>query len=315
MFICGVFSLLDRMLGEPFDSLLKSIPVPERVYQALVEDAGPYQPYCELVRAVEAESLFDIRERRRAAADERQGEVNRAPAARPAGGPRSWNEAGAPQRAGAMKTALAASPARREPARFLLGLSDAVLALDAGLQVVFANEAAARLLGEPALPARLEQRARRGRRRSRAGAAAGRRTRAARQGRVGRGAAAGARRRARAEGLAAPARRRALAAAAARAARSRRRPARRRARRRRGGAARADRHVLGLALPGHPAGRAVPPRRRQRGLCAAHRLPARAAARHRPARAAAGGGPRRHRWRCARALAPGRRSRRWSSAA
>jgi c-di-GMP phosphodiesterase len=77
LFICGVFSLLDKMMGEPFDSLLKSIPVPERVYQALAEDAGPYWPYCQLIRAVEAESLFDIRD----AAEQLlmgQGEVNRA---------------------------------------------------------------------------------------------------------------------------------------------------------------------------------------------------------------------------------------------
>jgi EAL and modified HD-GYP domain-containing signal transduction protein len=77
LFICGVFSLLDKMMGEPFDSLLKSIPVPERVYRALAEDAGPYWPYCQLIRAVEAESLFDIRD----AAEQllmSQGELNRA---------------------------------------------------------------------------------------------------------------------------------------------------------------------------------------------------------------------------------------------
>ena len=62
MFICGVFSLLDRMLRQPFSDLLKTIPVPERVYQALAEGTGPYQPYFELVRAIEAESLFDTRE-------------------------------------------------------------------------------------------------------------------------------------------------------------------------------------------------------------------------------------------------------------
>jgi EAL and modified HD-GYP domain-containing signal transduction protein len=61
MFICGVFSLLDKMFGEPFAELLKTIPVPQRVYQALVEGTGPYQPYAELVRAVESESLYDFR--------------------------------------------------------------------------------------------------------------------------------------------------------------------------------------------------------------------------------------------------------------
>lgn len=63
MFICGLFSLLDHMLKQPFDKLLQSIPVPERVRQALVEESGPYQPYLDLVRAIEAESVFDYRER------------------------------------------------------------------------------------------------------------------------------------------------------------------------------------------------------------------------------------------------------------
>jgi EAL and modified HD-GYP domain-containing signal transduction protein len=61
MFICGVFSLLDRMFKQPFSELLKTIPVPERVYQALVDESGPYQPYFALVQAVENESLYDFR--------------------------------------------------------------------------------------------------------------------------------------------------------------------------------------------------------------------------------------------------------------
>lgn len=63
MFICGLFSLLDHMLRQPFDRLLQSIPVPERVRQALVDGSGPYQPYLDLLRAIEAESVFDYRER------------------------------------------------------------------------------------------------------------------------------------------------------------------------------------------------------------------------------------------------------------
>jgi EAL and modified HD-GYP domain-containing signal transduction protein len=62
MFICGVFSLLDRLLQQPFSELLASVPLPERVQQALRGDGGPYQPYLELVRAIELESVFDIRE-------------------------------------------------------------------------------------------------------------------------------------------------------------------------------------------------------------------------------------------------------------
>lgn len=61
MFICGVFSLLDRMFQQPFERLLKTIPVPERVYQALVEETGPFHAYMEVIRAIEAESLYDFR--------------------------------------------------------------------------------------------------------------------------------------------------------------------------------------------------------------------------------------------------------------
>jgi EAL and modified HD-GYP domain-containing signal transduction protein len=77
MFICGVFSLLDRMMQQPFTELLKTIPVPERVYQALVESTGPFQAYVDVVNAVEQESIFDIR----AAADALMmsvAEINRA---------------------------------------------------------------------------------------------------------------------------------------------------------------------------------------------------------------------------------------------
>ena len=62
MFICGVFSLLDRLFHQPFSELLGNIPVPERVYQALADGSGPYQPYVALVHAIENESLFDLRE-------------------------------------------------------------------------------------------------------------------------------------------------------------------------------------------------------------------------------------------------------------
>ncbi len=61
VFICGVFSLLDRMFRQPFSELLKTIPVPERVYMALAENTGPYQPYCDLVRAIEGETIDEIR--------------------------------------------------------------------------------------------------------------------------------------------------------------------------------------------------------------------------------------------------------------
>ena len=61
MFICGVFSLLDRLMGQPLSDLVRSIPVPDTVRAALVDGQGPYHAQLDLVRAIEAESVFDIR--------------------------------------------------------------------------------------------------------------------------------------------------------------------------------------------------------------------------------------------------------------
>ena len=41
MFICGLFSLLDCLLAQPIDVLMKSIPVPQDVVDALASGTGP----------------------------------------------------------------------------------------------------------------------------------------------------------------------------------------------------------------------------------------------------------------------------------
>ncbi len=77
LFVCGVFSLLDRMLQQPFAELLQAIPVPDAVRLALLDEASPHLPYLHLVRALESASAWDIR----AAADAlmmSQQEVNQA---------------------------------------------------------------------------------------------------------------------------------------------------------------------------------------------------------------------------------------------
>jgi EAL and modified HD-GYP domain-containing signal transduction protein len=77
MFICGVFSLLDRLMGRSMGELVAAIPVPDAVRSALIDASGPYHGHLELVRAIEAESVYDLR----AAADATMmamPEVNRA---------------------------------------------------------------------------------------------------------------------------------------------------------------------------------------------------------------------------------------------
>ncbi|MBL8362304.1 MAG: HDOD domain-containing protein [Rubrivivax sp.] len=77
MFICGVFSLLDVMLEQPFSELLKSVPVPERVALALGEGTGPFGPYLDLVRALERSDTYEAQEHA-AAVMLAPAEVNRA---------------------------------------------------------------------------------------------------------------------------------------------------------------------------------------------------------------------------------------------
>lgn len=61
-FICGVFSLLDRMLDQPFEGLLASIPVPESVAQALLHETGPCARPLAVAVAVESELPLDIQQ-------------------------------------------------------------------------------------------------------------------------------------------------------------------------------------------------------------------------------------------------------------
>ena len=61
MFFCGVFSLLDRAFGQPFEELLRRVPVTERVVQALAGRCGHYHGWLQLMRAAESESLADLR--------------------------------------------------------------------------------------------------------------------------------------------------------------------------------------------------------------------------------------------------------------
>lgn len=61
LFICGVFSMLDRIYTRPIGELLRQLALPERVRAALVDRSGPYFPLLELARAIESELPHDIR--------------------------------------------------------------------------------------------------------------------------------------------------------------------------------------------------------------------------------------------------------------
>ncbi|MDP3577779.1 HDOD domain-containing protein [Methyloversatilis sp.] len=51
--LCGLFSQLDRLLGEPLATALQRLPLSQRILQALLEHSGPYHPALQLARALE----------------------------------------------------------------------------------------------------------------------------------------------------------------------------------------------------------------------------------------------------------------------
>jgi c-di-GMP phosphodiesterase len=61
LFMCGVFSLLDRAFARPIEETLSTLVLPERVRAALVDAGGPFFLLLELVRAIESELPSEIR--------------------------------------------------------------------------------------------------------------------------------------------------------------------------------------------------------------------------------------------------------------
>ena len=61
LFICGVFSLLERIYARPVGELVQHLALPDRVQAALVRRSGPFAPLLELARAIESEDAALIR--------------------------------------------------------------------------------------------------------------------------------------------------------------------------------------------------------------------------------------------------------------
>ena len=54
VYLCGLLSQMDLMLGEPLDAVLARIPVSERITSAILSNSGPYLPYLEVATALES---------------------------------------------------------------------------------------------------------------------------------------------------------------------------------------------------------------------------------------------------------------------
>jgi c-di-GMP phosphodiesterase len=60
LFVCGMFSLLDRALGRPMTDLLKGIPLSDEIKECLLKDEGPLKPFLDLSKQVEGTLEMDF---------------------------------------------------------------------------------------------------------------------------------------------------------------------------------------------------------------------------------------------------------------
>ncbi len=61
IYLCGLFSQLDLLLGEPLGALLRRIPLSDRIYDATVKNSGPYAPSLEIAKAQATDDTRNIR--------------------------------------------------------------------------------------------------------------------------------------------------------------------------------------------------------------------------------------------------------------
>ena len=54
LYLCGLFSQLDLLLGEPLAVALHRLPIAERIHSAGVTGRGAYLPYLAVARAIES---------------------------------------------------------------------------------------------------------------------------------------------------------------------------------------------------------------------------------------------------------------------
>lgn len=62
VFLCGVFSQVDLLLGEHIGAALHRLPLPGRVASAVVGQTGPYAPWLEVATALEGRNTKVIRD-------------------------------------------------------------------------------------------------------------------------------------------------------------------------------------------------------------------------------------------------------------
>lgn len=77
VFLCGIFSQLDMLLGEPLGAAIQRLPLPGRIASAVMGQSGPYAPWLEAASVLESANTAMIHDVCRAH-DLPAEEVNRA---------------------------------------------------------------------------------------------------------------------------------------------------------------------------------------------------------------------------------------------
>jgi EAL and modified HD-GYP domain-containing signal transduction protein len=54
IYLCGLYAQMERLVGESLPSLLRGLPLSQRIQQALLESSGPYYPALQLAQTIEA---------------------------------------------------------------------------------------------------------------------------------------------------------------------------------------------------------------------------------------------------------------------
>lgn len=62
VFVCGLFSQVDLLLGEPLGSAMSRLPLPGRVSSAILGQTGPYAPWLDVASVLETSNTRLIRE-------------------------------------------------------------------------------------------------------------------------------------------------------------------------------------------------------------------------------------------------------------
>ena len=61
IFLCGLLSQIDLLLGEPLNEELARLQLPARISSALLSHSGPYAPYLDIATALESPNTHATR--------------------------------------------------------------------------------------------------------------------------------------------------------------------------------------------------------------------------------------------------------------